>query len=60
MTAYVRHDAYRSQVRWKVPDDRLKWHSQIQLIAKAHYYYKRQYLQPGFERDLGEMLTLAH
>ena len=51
-------DAYRSRARWKVSDDDLTWHWQVQLIAKIHYYYKRQHLRPGFERDLQDMLAL--
>ena len=51
-------EAYRSRARWKVSEDQLKWHWRVQLIAKIHYYYKRQHLRPGFERDLGAMLAL--
>ena len=56
--AKVVTEAYRSRASWNVSEEQLKWHWRVQAIAKIHYYYKRQHLRPGFERDLGEMLAL--
>jgi hypothetical protein len=56
--AAVFTQAYRARARWPVSDEHLAWHRQVQLIAKIHYYYKRQQFRPGFERDLDDMLAL--
>ena len=56
--ARVFTEAYRARARWNVSEDLLAWHWRVQAIAKIHYYYKRQHLRPGFERDLGDMLAL--
>ena len=51
-------DAYRSRAPWEMGEEHLRWHWRVQMLAKIHYYFKRQQLRPGFERDLHEMLAL--
>lgn len=36
------YDSYRSQVKWEVPIDRVRWHARIQFINKAYRVYIQQ------------------
>jgi hypothetical protein len=36
------YDSYRSQVKWEVPIDRIRWHARIQFINKAYRVYIQQ------------------
>lgn len=49
--------AYRQQVTWSVPIDRLAWHARLQFINKAYRHYLR--FAPGFEDTVERILQLA-
>jgi thiamine kinase-like enzyme len=36
------YDSYRSQVKWEVPIDRVRWHARVQFINKAYRIYIQQ------------------
>lgn len=36
------YDSYRSQVKWEVPIDRIRWHARVQFINKAYRAYIQQ------------------
>ncbi len=36
------YDSYRSQVKWEVPIDRIRWHARVQFINKAYRVYISQ------------------
>lgn len=36
------YDSYRSQVKWEVPIDRVRWHARVQFINKAYRVYISQ------------------
>ena len=36
------YDSYRSQVKWEVPIDRVRWHARVQFINKAYRVYIQQ------------------
>ncbi|MFO0697820.1 MAG: aminoglycoside phosphotransferase family protein [Nitrospira sp.] len=49
--------AYRQQVEWNVPIERLAWHARLQFINKAYRHYLR--FAPGFEDTVERILQLA-
>lgn len=49
--------AYRQQVKWGVPIERLAWHVRLQFINKAYRHYLR--FAPGFEDTVERILQLA-
>jgi len=36
------YDSYRSQVKWEVPINRVRWHARVQFINKAYRVYIQQ------------------
>jgi hypothetical protein len=51
------YHAYRRQVEWDVPVERVTWHARLQFINKAYRHYLR--FAPGFERTVEQILALA-
>ncbi|HMS84442.1 MAG TPA: phosphotransferase [Nitrospira sp.] len=51
------YDAYRQQVKWSVPIERLAWHARLQFINKAYRHYLR--FAPGFEDTVERILQSA-
>ncbi|MFQ5588399.1 MAG: phosphotransferase family protein, partial [Nitrospiria bacterium] len=50
--------AYRSQVDWEVPIDRLKWHIKVQYLKKIYWIYKNKKLDTRLEKRIQKMITL--
>jgi hypothetical protein len=50
-------EAYRAQVNWDVPVDRLAWYLRLLFITKAYRSYRQQ--RPGLEDDIQHFITLA-
>lgn len=51
------YQAYRQQVEWDVPIERLTWHTRLQFINKAYRHYVR--FAPGFEGTVEEIIRWA-
>jgi len=50
-------DSYRSQVKWKVPIDRVRWHATVQFINKAYRSYIQQ--SPDVEESVKAIIHMA-
>mgnify|MGYP001583592210 CR=1 FL=1 len=51
------YDSYRSQVKWEVPIDRLRWHARVQFINKAYRAYISQ--PPYVKETVEEIIQMA-
>jgi hypothetical protein len=58
MTASFCH-AYEAQAGAPLDAVRLHWHFRLQLLAKAHWYYKKKQLSPRLAVQIQRILTLA-
>ena len=51
------YDSYRSQVKWEVPIDRVRWHARVQFINKAYRVYIQQ--SPDVKETVKEIIHMA-
>ena len=51
------YDSYRSQVKWDVPIDRIRWHARVQFINKAYRVYIQQ--SPDVKETVKEIIHMA-
>jgi hypothetical protein len=51
--------AYEAQAGAPLDAERLRWHFRLQLLAKAHWYYKKKQLSPRLAAYIQRILTLA-
>lgn len=51
------YDFYRSQVKWEVPIDRIRWHVTVQFINKAYRSYIQQW--PDVEETVKGIIHMA-
>ena len=51
------YDSYRSQVKWEVPIDRVRWHARVQFINKAYRVYISQ--SPHVKETVQEIIHMA-
>jgi aminoglycoside phosphotransferase (APT) family kinase protein len=51
------YDSYRSQVKWEVPIDRIRWHATVQFINKAYRNYIQQ--RPDIECTITGIIDRA-
>lgn len=51
------YDSYRSQVKWDVPIDRVRWHATVQFINKAYRSYIQQW--PDVEETVKGIIHMA-
>ena len=51
------YDSYRSQVKWEVPIDRIRWHARVQFINKAYRVYISQ--PPYVKERVEEIIHMA-
>ncbi len=51
------YDCYRSQVKWEVPIDRVRWHATVQFINKAYRSYIQQ--RPDVEETVPSIIHMA-
>ena len=51
------YDSYRSQVKWEVPIDRIRWHARVQFINKAYRVYIQQ--SPYVTETVKEIIHMA-
>ena len=51
------YDSYRSQVKWEVPIDRVRWHARVQFINKAYRVYISQ--SPDVKETVEGIIQMA-
>ncbi len=51
------YDSYRSQVKWEVPINRIRWHARVQFINKAYRAYISQ--PPYVKETVEEIIQMA-
>jgi aminoglycoside phosphotransferase (APT) family kinase protein len=51
--------AYQAQTGTPLDAGRLHWHLRLQLLAKAHWYYKKKQLSPRLAAHVHRILALA-
>ena len=51
------YDSYRSQVKWEVPINRVRWHARVQFINKAYRVYIQQ--PPHVKETVQEIIQMA-
>ncbi|NOS80041.1 MAG: hypothetical protein E8D46_00665 [Nitrospira sp.] len=51
------YNSYRSQVKWEVPIDRVRWHARVQFINKAYRVYIQQ--SPDVKETVSELIHMA-
>ena len=51
------YDSYRSQGKWEVPIDRVRWHARVQFINKAYRVYIQQ--SPDVTKTVSEISHMA-
>ena len=51
--------AYREHATWPVTAERLRWHTSVQLLRDAWYWYKRRQFEPTFRFELEALLMRA-
>jgi hypothetical protein len=51
------YNSYRSQVKWEVPINRVRWHARVQFINKAYRVYIQQ--SPDVKETVSEIIHMA-
>jgi hypothetical protein len=50
---------YRRDAPWNLPAERLVWHTLVQMLIKAHWFYQKKQHRPDLESSLRHLLAQA-